>query len=45
VQQAQDADFARRLAIGAQIRAGKAQAERFLFDKQFPNATRIRIVG
>jgi hypothetical protein len=31
-----------RLAVGAQIRAGRAQAQRHLFDQRFPNATRIR---
>jgi hypothetical protein len=38
-------ELRRRVAVGAKIRAGKAQARQFLFDRQFPNASRIRIVG
>jgi hypothetical protein len=34
----------RRVAVGAKIRAGKAQAQRLLFNKRFPDAARIRSV-
>jgi hypothetical protein len=32
-------------AMDAQIRRGKAQAQQFLFDRKFPGAARIRVVG
>jgi hypothetical protein len=31
-------------AMDAQIRSGRAQAQRFLFDKRFPGAARIRTI-
>lgn len=34
----------RRVAVSSQIRAGKAQAQQFLFNKRFPGAARIRRV-